>query len=53
MADKKIVAPAEDSQMAKLNSAMIDYALALIEETKRSTQTKNTKLPKKLFRFTR
>ena len=32
MADKKIVTPAEDSQMAKLNNAMIEYALALIEE---------------------
>lgn len=44
MADKKNVTPAEDSQMAKLNNAMIEYALALIEETKKVNANEKHKI---------
>lgn len=51
MADKKIVTPAEDSQMAKLNNAMIEYALALIEETKRVNANEKHKITEEIIQI--
>lgn len=45
------VTPAEDSQMAKLNNAMIEYALALIEETKRVNANEKHKITEEIIQI--
>ncbi len=51
MADKKIVTPAEDLQMAKLTDAMIDYALDLIEETKKANTNEKHKITEEIIQI--
>lgn len=51
MADKKTVTPAEDSQMAKLTGAMIDYALGLIEETKKVNANEKHKITEEIIQI--
>ena len=49
MADKKTATPAEDSQMAKLENAMIDYALALIAEIPKVNANEKHKITEEII----
>ena len=46
--NKKIVTPAENSRMEKLTDAMIDYALDLIEETKKVNSNEKHKIAEEI-----